>query len=173
MSDELDVKNNNGPPGSDDAYAIEQAQLFGLEYLGNGNYKQQQGEGELFNEDFWIGSPTAEVFCQHSRVPQLQGWMTYQYKKAGSTIHTRTLRYKMTTRNGNWYRANMDFRVKASNEKTEKSPDSLWQDGEWHSYVKAVDVSAGSQGLRINIMCQFDGTNNDGDMWGVENYHSI
>lgn len=141
----------------------------------NSEVNNEISEEELFNEAFWADAPTAEVFCQHSRVPQLQGWMTYQYKKSanGSTIHTRTLRYRMTTRSGNWYRANMDFRVRSSNEKLEKSPDSLHQDGEWHNYVRYVDVVAASSGLYVNIMCQFDGTNNDGDMWGNERHHDF
>ena len=173
----MNDKTTSGLAGAEleevDRHCKEEALRLGLVYLGDGGFKQV-GEGELFNEEFWAGAPQAEIYCQHTRVTELHGTMSYQYKNFQGMTYARTLRYKMTTRHGPWYRANMNFWIKDATEWLEESPDSLWQDGNWHSYIRSVAVVAGSQVLRVNIMCQFDGSHNDGNMWGdPENRHNV
>ncbi|MFD2884641.1 hypothetical protein ACFS4T_27435 [Pseudomonas lini] len=49
----------------------------------SGEVNNEISEEELLNEDFFgRAHQRPKFFCQHSRVPQLQGWMTYQYKKS-------------------------------------------------------------------------------------------
>lgn len=153
-------------------HSKEQAELLGLKYLGNGDFKQE-GKGELFSEEFWAGAPVSDITCFNEDVPTLIGTMTFQYKRSpnGKIIYTRTLKYKMTTRYKNWYRANMDITVMSAGSRTVKSPDALWQDGHWHNYVRPLDVDANTSGVDAKIDCEFDGTNNDGPAKGQFKFH--
>lgn len=159
----------------EEEHAKREAERLGVTSLGQGSFHSNSC-AVFGGDDFWNDAITGEVFCQHTRVPELKGWMSYQVKATtNGRIAVRTLQYKMTTRYGDWYRGNMDIHFSSNGKSSITSPDAMWQrdPAEWISYVFCGSVLSDGRGISVSIHCDFDGTNNDGWMFGAENYHSI
>ncbi|MBC3208015.1 hypothetical protein HU755_14530 [Pseudomonas sp. SWRI111] len=133
---------------------------------------------EAFSEVSWDDAVTTTIHQTHPRVPQLTTQLECQYKFENARLYVKTLRYKMTTRYGNWNRANIDLYLYAHEVGEIKSPDSLSQDAQWHLYENVISVpyrssAAGGLRNRMNIRVDYDGTNNDVEPhegWGLEVY---
>lgn len=127
---------------------------------------QNAGDDGPYSEVFWANSVLVTLRQTHPRVPQLTTELQCQYKFERGSLYVRTLRYKMTTRNGNWNRANIDLYLKTLTSAVEYSPDALLQDGAWHEYSRIINspwgpVAGGGLKNRIYIRVDYDGTNND------------
>jgi len=133
---------------------------------------QEQGEGEEFTAAFWDGVPVDTFYHQHIRVPELRGKLEYQYKLHLGKMNIRTLHYHLTSRPEDkfWYRANIDFRLDSISSTRVNSPDSMWQDAQWHDYIVQTRVDHGSTyGSYFNVRIEYDGSNNgvgENDSWG-------
>lgn len=141
-----------------------------IETLENGNFQESQNM-----VDFWSDAQTDTYAHTHLRVSQLQAKLTYQYKFHDGQVYLRTLQYIITTRPSGtyWYRANIDVALVGANSVLKYSPDAMWQDNQWHSYVVelvARDVSPGSFfPAMVRVGVEYDGTNNgvgEKDHWG-------
>ena len=93
---------------------------------------RELGDGEQFSDEFWADAVQTTLYQTHPRVPALKTELVCQYKFENGRIHVKTLRYKMTTRYGNWYRANIDLGLQAGTWVRKNSPDSMRQDTQWH-----------------------------------------
>ncbi|WP_460121059.1 hypothetical protein [Pseudomonas sp. H3_G09] len=121
------------------------------------------GEGEQYSEVFWANTVTTTLYQTHPRVPSLTTELKCQYKFENGWIYVRTLRYRMTTRYGNWYRANIDLALNAGAYERKNSPDTMSQDTQWHDYSAHLSVPLGAYGVEVYLQMriQYDGTNND------------
>lgn len=133
---------------------------------------REPGAGKQSSELFWSDAITTTLHQTHPRVPSLKTELVCQYKFEGGRIKVRALRYKMTTRSGNWYRANIDIALNAASYVRENSPDNLWQDTQWHNYEKYLESPLAAPGFNMYLVIRvnYDGTNNDvgaGEGWGV------
>lgn len=142
--------------------------------LADGSLKEL-GDGAQFSEVFWADAVETSLYQTHPRVPQLQTEMVCQYKFESGRIYVKTLRYKMTTRSGNWYRANIDVGLQARDWVRKNSPDSMRQDTQWHDYEVLLDSPLGppDYGVSLAIRVDYDGTNNDVEPhegWGLDIY---
>lgn len=139
--------------------------------LADGSF-QEKGEGKQFSEVFWENAKTATYHHQHLRVSELRTELTYQYKLDVGRVWLRTLQYKMSTRPAGryWYRANIDVAVISREIHRVNSPDAMWQDEKWHSYVTNFMVPfSGVSGASVLVRVEYDGTNNgvgEQDSWG-------
>jgi hypothetical protein len=136
---------------------------------------RELGDGEQFSDEFWADAVQTTLYQTHPRVPALKTELVCQYKFENGRIHVKTLRYKMTTRYGNWYRANIDLGLQAGTWVRNNSPDSMRQDTQWHDYVIYVESPLGPPdfGVSLSIRVDYDGTNNDvgpGEGWGLDIY---
>lgn len=134
--------------------------------IGLENSSDQNADNGPYSEVFWANSVLVTLKQTHPRVPQLTTELQCQYKFERGSLYVRTLRYKMTTRNGNWNRANIDLYLKTLTSAVEYSPDALLQDGAWHEYSRIINspwgpVAEGGLKNRIYIRVDYDGTNND------------
>jgi len=99
----------------------------------------------------------------------------FQYKFENGRVYVRALRYHMTTRSGNWYRANIAIGLSAQEFVRKDSPDSMSQDTQWHNYPPShayVDSRHEPSGAKVtlSIRVDYDGTNNDvgpNEGWGT------
>lgn len=141
-----------------------------IDDLKNGDFREDQ-----YMADFWSDAQTDTYQHTHLRVPQLQTKLTYQYKFHNGQVYLRTLQYMMTSRpsSSTYYRANIDVALVGAESVSKYSPDAMWQDNKWHSYVVeliARDVSPGA--IFPALMCvgvEYDGPNNgvgEQDHWG-------
>jgi len=148
--------------------------------LSDGSF-QEQGGDEQDSELFWSGAVTTMCHQQHPRVSTLKTQVEFQYKFENGRVYVRALRYHMTTRSGNWYRANIRLYVESgSNWSDRNSPDEMSQDTQWHNYPTKnssdlVDTSLGSPGgsVHMKIRVDYDGTDNDvepDEGWGEAVY---
>jgi len=142
--------------------------------LADGSLKEL-GDGAQFSEVFWADAVETSLYQTHPRVPQLQTQMVCRYKFESGRIYVKTLRYKMTTRSGNWNRANIDVGLQARNWVRKDSPDSMLQDNQWHAYEIFLDSPLGPPdfGVSLAIRVNYDGTNNDVEPhegWGLDIY---
>ncbi|WP_330207711.1 hypothetical protein [Pseudomonas sp. AM14(2022)] len=142
--------------------------------LADGSLKEL-GDGAQFSEVFWADAVETSLYQTHPRVPQLQTQMVCRYKFESGRIYVKTLRYKMTTRSGNWNRANIDVGLQARNWVRKDSPDSMLQDTQWHDYEIFLDSPLGPPdfGVSLAIRVNYDGTNNDvqpHEGWGLDIY---
>ena len=133
---------------------------------------REPGVGKQFSELFWSYAITTTLYQTHPRVPSLQTELVCQYKFEGGRIYVRTLRYKMTTRNGNWDRANIDIALNAASYVRVNSDDNLIQDTQWHNHEKYLESTLAAPGFNMYLVIRvdYDGTNNDvgaGEGWGV------
>ncbi|WP_454836025.1 hypothetical protein [Pseudomonas lini] len=142
--------------------------------LEDGSFREQ-GEGAQYSEVFWSDAVTTTLHQTHPRVPSLKTQLVCQYKFENGRIYVKTLRYHMTTRSGNWYRANIDIGLQAGEWKRLNSPDSMSQNNQWHDYVACLDSPLGAPdfGVSLSIRVDYDGTNNDVEPhegWGLDIY---
>lgn len=167
MNDEINNE-ENGHSKDEERLVTSYAHITELK---DGSF-QEQGVGEQFSEVFWDDAKTDTFNHQHLRVPQLTAKLTFQYKLENGRVYARTLQYMMTSRPAGtyWYRANMNVQLNSAVYHYVKSPDAMWQDTQWHSYVVNLEVAySPSLGASINIQVQYDGTNNGVDQketWG-------
>lgn len=136
---------------------------------------RQLGAGEQFSELFWADAVQTMLYQTHPRVPQLQTQLKCQYKFENNWIYVRTLQYKMTTRYGNWTRANIDLGLQAGTWVRVNSPDTMLQDTYWHDYMIYADSPLGPPdfGVSLSIRVDYDGTDNDVEPhegWGLDVY---
>lgn len=125
------------------------------------------GEGEQYSEVFWANAVTTTLYQIHPRVPSLTTLLECQYKFESGKIHVRTVKYKMTTRGGNWDRANIDVVLNAGEYERKNSPDTMRQDAQWHNYEVILSVPLGTYGVEVYLQMriQYDGTDNDVEDW--------
>jgi hypothetical protein len=128
---------------------------------------------ELYAELFWANAITTTLHQTHPRVSTLKTELVCQYKFENNRIYVKTLRYKMTTRSGNWDRANIDIGLQADEWKRKDSPDSMIQDTRWHDHVDYVEALASNpaMGVSLAIRVNYDGSNNDVEPhegWGYD-----
>ncbi|MCF5701584.1 hypothetical protein [Pseudomonas syringae] len=133
---------------------------------------REPGAGKQSSALFWSDAITTTLHQTHPRVPSLKTELVCQYKFEGGRIYVRTLRYKMTTRNGNWKRANIDIALNAASYVRVNSDDNLIQDTQWHNYEKYLESTLAAPGFNMYLVIRvnYDGTNNDvgaGEGWGV------
>ncbi|UVK97662.1 hypothetical protein [Pseudomonas sp. B21-048] len=144
--------------------------------LEDGSFREQ-GEGAQYSEVFWSDAVTTTLHQTHPRVSSLKTQLVCQYKFENGRIYVKTLRYHMTTRSGNWYRANIDVGLQAGEWVRLNSPDSMSQDDKWHDYVVCLDSLLGAPdfGVSLTIRVDYDGTNNDVEPhegWGTDVFPS-
>lgn len=167
MSEDVDARAND-ESGIDQKEDLETSykHIYALE---DGSFREQ-GEGVQFSEVFWENAKRVTCHQQHPRVATLKTELELLYKFDGARLYVRTLRYKMTTRNGNWYRGNIDVFLKSGDSMRENSPDSMQQDNQWHDYVRYLDVPIDLVSIPyVIIRVDYDGTNNDvepNEGWG-------
>ncbi len=133
---------------------------------------REPGEGKQSSALFWSDAITTTLHQTHPRVPSLKTELECQYKFEGGRIFVRTLRYKMTTRYGNWDRANIDIALNAASYVRVNSDDNLIQDTRWHDHEKYLDSTLAAPGFNMYLVIRvnYDGKNNDvgaGEGWGV------
>lgn len=162
-----DGKKDETAPGADELQAQSAASTSEEEGL-----PRKQSGGEQFPEVFWADAVSTTLYQTHPRVPQLKTEVQCQYKFENGRIYVRTLRYKMTTRNGNWYRANLDIALRFGDYVRHDSDDNLSQDNQWHDYGAHLESSLAAPDLDsyLVIRVNYDGTNNDvgpQEGWGV------
>lgn len=136
---------------------------------------REQGEGTQYSEVFWSDAVTTTLHQTHPRVSSLKTQLVCQYKFENGRIYVKTLRYHMTTRSGDWDRANIDVGLQAGQWKRLNSPDSMLQNNQWHDYVEYLDSPLGAPdfGVSLSIRVNYDGTNNDVEPhegWGLDIY---
>ncbi|PAU59348.1 Ig-like domain repeat protein [Pseudomonas sp. PICF141] len=139
--------------------------------LEDGSFRKL-GEGEQFSEVFWNDAVTTTLHQTHPRVSTLKTELVCQYKFQNGRIYVKTLRYKMTTRYGNWDRANIDIVLSARDYVRECSDDNLLQDTQWHNHEVYLEspLAAPDFNMYLVIRVNYDGTNNDvgpDEGWGV------
>lgn len=124
-------------------------------------------EGKQYSDVFWTNTVTTTLHQTHPRVPELTTELKCQYRFENGWIYVRTLMYKMTTRYGNWYRANIDLALNAGGYERKNSPDTMRQDTQWHDYVTHLSVPLGVYGVEVYLQMRvdYDGTNNDVEPW--------
>jgi len=133
---------------------------------------RQLDNGQQFSEVFWANAIKTTLHQTHPRVPTLRTELECEYKFENGRIYVRTKRYKMTTRYGNVYRANINIALNAASYVSRDSPDSMSQDREWHDYEIYLDaaLAAPSFNMYLVIQVEYDGTDNgvgSGGGWGV------
>jgi hypothetical protein len=163
-----DGKKDETAPGANEV----QAQSADSTSEKEGGLTRKQSEGEQFPEVFWADAVSTTLHQTHPRVPQLKTEVQCQYKFENSRIYVRTLRYKMTTRYGPWYRANLDIGLRFGDYVRHNSEDNLRQDEEWHDYQVHLDSSLAAPDFDsyLVIRVDYDGRNNDVEPhegWGV------
>lgn len=125
------------------------------------------GEGEQYSEVFWANAVTTTLHQTHPRVHSLKTELVCQYKFESDRIYVKTVKYKMTTRSGNFYRANIDVALQAGGYDRKDSPDTMRQDTQWHDYEVILNVPLGTYGVEVYLQMriQYDGPNNDVEDW--------
>jgi hypothetical protein len=137
----------------------------------NGSQEQQ------YSEVFWSDADPITCHQQHPRVPTLRGQLKCLYKFEDGKVHVKLVQYHLTTRYGNWDRANIDLAIYVGDTSVRlNSPDIMQQDEQWHDYPtgypNTLSMASGAPGsqIRLRIRVDYDGRNNDvgpAEGWGT------
>lgn len=127
---------------------------------------QEAGERVQDSEIFWADAVETTIHQTHPRVPQLKTQFICKYRFENGRLYVKTVKYMMTTRGDNKYRANIDLYLHGLESAQEISPDAMAQDGQWHLYEREISVAYGPIGAwgmpnRMCIRVDYDGSNND------------
>lgn len=172
MNDTPDDRANSGARMEPENVQISVAQVTQME---DGSLREV-GDGEQYSDVYWDDAVSTTLHQTHPRIPELQTQVDCKYKFADGMLKVRTSQYRMTTRYGNWKRANIDLAVFGGHTQVRKnSPDEMQQDNRWHAYDIVVESALGPafMGMWISIRVDYDGTNNDvgpNEGWGTDLY---
>lgn len=88
-----------------------------------------------------------------------RGELTFQYWWSATHFYFKTSQYRITRSNGQsgGNKANVNIVIdNSAGQWRNKSPDALWQDGEWHSYVRETDLRVWDKWATVYVTFIFD-----------------
>lgn len=123
---------------------------------GNVQVLKQVSSEHSLSEEEWkerMSSDESYTTTLEAKKAGFVGELTVQYgwKNNGTTLELSTLQYRIAQPSGKEWgnKANVNILLMGGNFWADESPDSMWQDGDWHSYYRRGEVLAYQQAVLL------------------------